>query len=426
MVAPERVDSMWSPSAAEGDPEELLAAALAAGRAAEALDELRPAFAGYAALRGALAQYRAAAERGGWPVVLPGATLGPGSAGTAVAALRARLRASGDLPDDDQATNSAFDADLADAVRRFQRRHGLPADGLVGAATLAALNTPVEARIRQIELNLERWRWLPVTSGGRYLLVNSAAATLTAMDSERPAREHRVIVGRPDRPTPIVSGAVTSIVLNPSWYVPRSIVRDEIAPVMAADTGYAERGGFRVYRDSGGELRRIAVPDVDWAAVEAGLLDYVVVQGPGPANPLGRLKLVFANRFQVYLHDTPNRGLFRSEDRALSHGCVRVEGIEDLAEWLLRGDPAWDHDSLARAVEAGGEVVVTLPQPTPVYVGYWTAWVDDDGSVHHSPDHYGWDDKLAAALSGAHAAFMPGSSSHKTCGAIVDRGSAPQ
>lgn len=420
LIAPQLVDTLWSPSAPEADPVELLAAALATGRAAEALDELRPTFAGHAALRSTLERYRATAARGGWPALPPGEAFVPGSSGASVSALRARLAASGDLPVGGRGPGDALDAGLATAVRRFQRRHGLVPDGRVDAATLAALNTPIQTRIREIELNLERWRWLPVASGGRYLLVNAAGATLTAVDRERAIREHRVIVGRTDWPTPIVSGAVTDVVLNPSWYVPRSIVRAEIAASMAADSGYAEREGFRVYRDSGGALRHVAPAGVDWTAVEAGRIDYVVVQGPGPTNPLGRLKLVFANPFQVYLHDTPSRGSFRREDRALSHGCVRVQAIEQLAEWLLQDAPAWSRDSLARALDSGRERTIALPRPTPVYVGYWTAWVDAEGSVHHRRDRYGWDAELSRALAGADAAFIPGSSSSQTCGAIVD------
>jgi murein L,D-transpeptidase YcbB/YkuD len=195
------------------------------------------------------------------------------------------------------------------------------------------------------------------------------------------------------------------VVLNPVWNVPRSIAVQEVVPLIRADTGYLRRAGMEVLLDSGDAARRVDAAGVDWAAVTDSTFPYRLVQAPGPTNPLGRLKLVFPNPFNVALHDTPAGQLFGASSRAMSHGCIRVDRVLDLALRLLQDDPAWSADAVARALEEPRERWIAVARPVPVYVGYWTAWVRGDGAVEFRDDAYGWDGKLAAALARVHPDF---------------------
>jgi murein L,D-transpeptidase YcbB/YkuD len=389
-----------------------LESALAAGRIRPALAGLAPTHAGYRALKTALAQYRALAAAGGWPAVPQGAPLRPGDHSARAAALRARLEATGDLPNAADPASPAtpanpaapanpgetaapatpaagrdlFDPPLQAALRRFQERHGLDADGALGKGTLAALNVTAEQRVRQIEINLDRWRWLPRDLGERYIMVNIAGFALDLIEDGRPALSMRVVAGKPTTRTPMFTGRMTNIVLNPYWNVPATLVKNEVLPHMARDPGYAEQEGFEVTRSGAGvEVR----------------------QKPGPKNALGKVKFLFPNRFDVYLHDTPSRSLFSRTVRSFSHGCIRVEKPVELAEYLLQDDPAWTPQKIAATLGKGRETWVTIPRPLPVHLVYWTAWVDDAGAVQFRDDLYGRDKPLLGVLGTEPAAQAP-------------------
>ena len=245
-----------------------------------------------------------------------------------------------------------------------------------------------DSAARRVAANLERWRWLPRDFGDRYVMVNTPAFELMVSEGGRHTLTSRVIVGRCDWPTPIVSGDITHVVLSPSWRVPASIAAQEILPLVRADTAYLERNGFAVYGPDGA---RVARPDTSqWAS-------YRLMQAPGPTNPLGRVKFFFANDYGVYLHDTPGAGLFETCPRAFSHGCVRVERAVELAALLLR-DGRWPRDSLVAAAAAGRERWLTLPGAVPVHLVYFTAWVDETGTLELYDDVYGWDALLLHAL----------------------------
>jgi murein L,D-transpeptidase YcbB/YkuD len=366
----------------EVDLSAALETALAAGRVRSAIAELAPAHAGYKALKAALEQMRALAARGGWPAVPDGPPLRPGDRGDRVTALRARLEASGELPPEAPAAATAaprdlFDAPLQAALAKFQDQHGLDADGRVGKGTLAALNAPVEQRIRQIEVNLDRWRWLPHDLGERYIMVNIAGFTFDLVEAGKPALSMRVVAGKPTNRTPMFTGRMTNIVLNPYWNVPASITKKEVIPHMARDPGYLAKEGMEVTRSGSGlEVR----------------------QKPGPKNALGRVKFLFPNRFDVYLHDTPSRSLFSRTVRSFSHGCIRVEKPVELAEYLLKDDPTWTPKRIAAVIARGKEAWVNIPKPLPVHLVYWTAWVDDAGTLQLRDDIYGRDKPLMDVL----------------------------
>jgi L,D-transpeptidase YcbB len=359
-----------------------LESALAAGRVRPVLAELAPAHAGYKALKAALAQTRGLAAHGGWPAVPDGPPLKPGDRGERVTALRARLEASGELtpetpPPATPAPRDNFDAPLQAALVKFQDLHGLDPDGHVGKGTLAALNVTVEQRIRQIEVNLDRWRWLPHDLGERYIMVNIAGFTFDLVEGGHPALSMRVVAGKVTNRTPMFTGRMTNIVLNPYWNVPASIARKEVIPHMERDPGYLEREGLEVTGSGSGlEVR----------------------QKPGPKNALGRVKFLFPNRFDVYLHDTPARSLFSRTVRSFSHGCIRVEKPIELAEYLLKDDPAWTPKRIAAVIARGKEAWVNIPHPLPVHLVYWTAWVDDAGTLQLRDDIYGRDKPLMDVL----------------------------
>ncbi len=348
----------------------------AAGSVRQAIADLAPPHEGYRALRQALAEYREIAARGGWPAVPAGPTLKPGEKNERVAALRTRLEASADLQPSTPPVpeKDLFDPTLEAAVKAFQEKHGLDMDGSVGPGTLEALNVTAVDRVRQIEINLDRWRWLPRDLGERYVIVNIAGFSLDVVEAGKPALSMRIVAGKPTSRTPMFSGTMTHIVLNPSWTVPPGILKNEVLPRAARDPGYLARQNMEMTPAGG------------------------VRQRPGPNNALGKVKFLFPNRFNVYLHDTPSRSLFSRAVRTFSHGCIRVEKPLDLAEYLLKDDPAWTREKIEKAAgKSGRESWVKIPNPLPVHLAYWTAWVDAAGVTQFRKDVYGRDTPLYTA-----------------------------
>lgn len=375
----------------------LLAAAIGRGHLAQTLARLPPARPDYRHLREALATHRAVAAAGGWPTVPAGKALRLGDRGPRVAALRRRLAAAGDLPAA-EAIGDTFDAPLTRGVRRFQERHGLDTDAVVGRRTVAELSVPALQRGRQIEANLERLRWLPPDLGPRHLLVNIADFRLTLADGEGPDMTMRVIAGRQSRRTPFFGGTITNIVVNPPWIVPEKLAREDKLPQILGDRDFFAREHFTVWARAGKTWRRIEPATVDWARLPANRFPYRLRQEPGPRNALGRLKFQIPNPYDIYLHDTPAHELFSLSERAFSSGCIRVERALDLAERLLVPDHSWSRERIEAAIATGRTTEVPLARPMPVYLLYATAWVDAGGTVQFREDIYGRDAVLLEAL----------------------------
>ncbi len=347
----------------------------------------------YLALQAALERYRLIRAAGGWSRVPRGPTLRPGMADARVPALRARLRATGEFTGEPSA-GEVFDAPLVEAVRRFQRSHGLAPDGLVGSGTLRALNRTVDERIDQLRLGLERARWILREVGDDYVLVNIAAARTYVYRGGELVWRTRSIVGQSYRQTPVFRDEIRFLELNPTWIVPETIFVEDKLPLIRADPTYLARGGYRVY-------------DRHWQALDPSVVDWwaldpppvTLVQAPGPRNALGRVKFMFPNRFAVYLHDTDERGLFDRAARNLSSGCVRIENPMVLVDLLMQGAPGWSHARLEAILASGRTTRLDLPKPMPVLLTYATAWVED-GVVQFRNDVYGRDGPLLQALDG--------------------------
>jgi murein L,D-transpeptidase YcbB/YkuD len=364
--------------------------------------DLRAALAGftprhemYARLRDALAQYRQLQANGGWPEVPPGPTLRVDMSDVRVPPLRRRLAITGDLDPDAPIESERFDQQLEEAVKAFQKRHGLSADGAVGKATLAQLNVPAKARVDQLLLSLERGRWLFDVADPDAVFVNVAGFQLFLLRNNRLLWRTRVMVGERYRQTPLFRGEMTYLELNPTWTVPYSIATTSLLPEIRKDPSYLRRKNILVLDRAG---KTVDPSGIDWQAISPRQFPYFLRQMPGPDNALGQVKFMFPNEHAVYLHDTPQRYLFSSEVRAFSAGCIRVEDPLDLADLLLQGDAKWDPARLRIALARGTPQVVPLKKPINVYIAYFTALVEADGLVHFWNDVYERDPEVRQNL----------------------------
>lgn len=387
-------DPNWKIRDKQADVVALLRTSLDQHRVGQSLRDLVPRHAQYAALRDALTKYREIAQRGGWDALPAALKLKPGQSNAAVPALAKRLAITGDYTGTVDERNQTYGIDLQEAVKRFQRRHGLEPDGAVGRAVVAALNVPVDDRISQIALNLERWRWLPRDLGERYVLVNIPEYRLEVWDAGRVPLSMRVVVGKKDTPTPIFADDMTYIVFAPYWNVPPDIVQKETLPSVMRDPAFLQRTNMEVV-DKHGKV--VDPSDVDLDDPGA----YRFRQRPGSSNSLGLVKFMFPNSYNVYLHDTPADSLFARATRSFSHGCVRLEEPVKLAEYVLADQPDWTSDRIEAAMHAPEEHAVKLRKALPVYLGYWTARVAADGILQFRDDLYGIDARQTAMLGQA-------------------------
>lgn len=396
---PQDIDSDWNFSRAlvTSDPAGWLAQAIRGDDVAAALDSLRPQTPVYGVLKAALADYRAIAARGDWPRLPAGPTLEPGMDAPAIAILRERLGAEGLYAPRPGIAAKHYDAELERAVRVFQRRHGLLADGLVGRRTRAALNVGVAARIAQLRVNLERIRWVFRDLEDRFVAVNIAAFHAAYLEHGRIAWSARAVVGRPYRQTPIFKATMTHIVFNPTWTVPPTILRQDVLPAMRRDPDYLQRKGLRVLDRDGHPVNPASI---DWQTVRAAGFPYLLRQQPGPDNALGRVKFMFPNPHLVYLHDTPGRDLFERAERTFSSGCIRIDRPLELAALLLAANPGWDAASMAAALADGRPRRVDLARPVTVMLLYLTAFADGDGTLQFRRDVYDRDGAVLRALDG--------------------------
>lgn len=391
-INPETIDPEWFSNRRDRDFAVLLGEALSADEAVAVLDTLHPAHPGYLRLVGELDRLRSIVAGGGWPRVPTTGKFEAGNRGPGVRAIRDRLRVTGELsaPVDGEGPES-FDETLRGAVMTFQARNGLDADGVAGRRTLAAMNVSAAERARQLRVNLERWRWLPQHLGERHVLVNIAGYYLDLVENDRSLLHMDVIVGRPARSTPVFSGSMTYMVFNPRWDVPHKLAVQDKLPDLQADPSALARGNFVVLPRGAAHAAPLDPAGIDWTRLSASNFPYRLRQLPGPNNALGRVKFMFPNRFNVYLHDTPARELFSHSQRAFSSGCIRLSRPLELARALLDLEPASAGVNIESLLDGGKETVVRLPRPVPVHLLHWTAWVAADGALHFREDLYGRD-----------------------------------
>lgn len=351
------------------NPVEILDSFMASGKE-PSLQE--PVNAQYKQLKGHLMRYYQLQRQGGFPPVeLTTRSIRKGDSLQAVTALKKRLHSTGDYALAD--TTALFTPELKLAVARFQSRYGLKEDGIVGGTTLKYLNEPVDIRIRQILVNMERMRWMPELPQGDFVLVNIPQFRLTVFEEGKPAFGMKIVVGTTQNRTVIFTGNMKYVVFAPYWNVPPGILKNEVLPAISKDPSYLERN------------------HMEWN-------NNTVRQKPGPWNALGQVKFLFPNSYNIYLHDTPAKTLFAENKRAFSHGCIRIEQPEKMARWALRHQKEWTPQRISNAMKRDRELFVTMKEPIPVFIGYFTAWVDSEGKLHFRDDLYGHDSKLAEKM----------------------------
>lgn len=338
------------------------------------------------AMQAAIARYEYIERRGGWKPIPKGSSLRVGSRSARVALLRQRLMATGDLRQRSGNSNS-FDAYVGQALKHFQKRHGLLTTGYVNDRSLKALNVPASSRLAQLRINLERVTQMAGSTGNTFIMVNIAAAELEAVENNSVRSRHRTVVGKIDRQSPLISSRVVQVNFYPYWHVPQSIVRKDLIPKLKKDPGYLARTNTRVLKTWGGE--EVDASTVDWNDPAAEELKFQ--QDPGPSNAMGFVRINFPNTHAVYMHDTPTKGLFSHEYRAYSSGCVRIQNVQNLVSWLLQRQKDWTPSRINETIRSGESIDVNLKKPVPVYWAYITAWAQPNGAVQFRRDLYSRD-----------------------------------
>jgi len=338
----------------------------------------------------AIAMYREISSWGGWERVPAGERLELGVRDARVAMVRKRLLSEGDLSFSG-GDPYLFDQTVQEGVQRYQARNGLEPDGIVGRRTIAAMNVPVQTRIRQLELNLRRLSEIIPTLERRYVFVNIAGQEVEAVNNGVVEFRERVIVGTQGRQTPEIASQINSITFNPYWYVPKSIAMADMLPKIRANPDFLTRQGIRVMQGWDTNIRELNPHQVDWSNPRINEA-YYLRQDPGPYNSLGTIKINFPNNQAIFLHDTPTKTLFGRQGRNFSSGCVRVRNVRGLVTWLMQGDDSeWDAGRVDRMVESRQYRNTYLARHVPVYLVYLTAWVSDDGVVNFRDDVYSRD-----------------------------------
>jgi murein L,D-transpeptidase YcbB/YkuD len=397
-VNPETYDPEWKIEHGETNVLEILKIAAATGRIRESLADLKPKHTRYIKLREARFKYQSIANNGGWPGIDSGPSMKEGDKDARIVQVRKRLEIEGypssSAPDDP----TIYDRGLRQTVVEFQRHYGLEPDGIIGPATINAMNVPARHRVRQISLAMERWRWLPRNLGPKYIRVNIANFKLAVIENEESVLDMRVIVGRTYRQTPVFGGKMTYLVLSPYWNVPHNIAVNDKLPYIKKDPEYLIKNNMKVFTGRGADAKQLDPKSIDWAEVTGRNFNYWLRQDPGPGNALGKVKFMFPNKYNVYLHDTPSQELFDRAVGAFSSGCIRLAKPMELAEYLLKGNGQWSRKTILETVEKREEKTVQLKETIPVYLIYSTVLVNEDGSLDFRDDIYGRDKKLDEAM----------------------------
>jgi murein L,D-transpeptidase YcbB/YkuD len=331
-------------------------------------------------------------KNGGWPIVPIKGVLKPGESHELVPLLRERLRITGDYGSCSSKEDNRYDSCLKDAIVHFQKRHGLEDEGIIGPKTIAALNVPIEQRIEQIRLNLDRIKWLNERDSKRHIIINIPAFTLFFDEDSALRLQMKVITGTRKNPTPVFSNIVRTIVLNPQWNVPKSIIQKEMIPKIFRDPNAMKKERIEIYTGWGQDAQKVSASSVNWGKYRySKTLPYRFAQTPGYHNALGKVKFLFPNQFSVYMHDTPTKNLFQQNVRAFSHGCIRLSKPIELLETFSTFNDNVDFEKAEERLKGTKKEFLNLTEKVPVDVVYLTAYVDYDGVLQFRNDIYGYD-----------------------------------
>lgn len=391
---PDEMDKHWHINNETLDVRGLLANVASKVSIAQILNELPPQHMAYQLLKKQLLRYREFEQQGGWQSFSPGSVLEPGVQHKQVEQLRRRLVKTGDLVDCVECNIDIFDHALEEAVKNYQLRHGLKVDGRVGPQTRQSLNITVAEKIRQIRINMERWRWMPRKLGQRYLLVNMTGFELYLMENDVTVLSMPVIIGKAYRATPSFSGRVSHMEYNPYWTVPENMAVRDFVPRLAKDSSYLQKKSIKLFRGWGANAREIDPQTVNWSKLNKDRFPYWLRQEPGDENSLGRVKFLFYNPYEIYLHGTPDKHLFDRLVRTFSSGCIRIKDPVRLAAYLLNDGSQQMEEEVLANIHLGTNQRVILPDPVPIFLVYWTAWVDEEGHMNFRRDIYGRDTNL--------------------------------
>lgn len=398
-VNPETLEPSWPGVCVDEKIVPALEKALAKNQVEETLRNLAPQHDFYASLKKALVSCHGLAKTLEWDPLPVGPAFKKGDRGKQVKSLRRRLADLGDLQQRRPKSKGLFDDDLEAALRSYQKRHGLEVSGTLDQSTVAALNVSLEERAGQIELNLERWRWMPRDLGRRFIYVNIANFGLEVFEGSQRVMSMKVVAGNEAWQTPDFSSRMTHLIINPYWTIPAPVLLKEIRNYILQDPNYLRYNKMVILHGWENEETEIDAATINWAKLTEKNLNFRIRQDPGPLNVLGRLKFVFPNIYEIFLHDTPYQEDFAKTTRAFSHGCVRAEKPVELAAYVLRGKPGWDVEKILAAIDSFCEQTVRLVDPLNVYFLYCTAWLDEHGTMQFRPDIYERDLKLAQALN---------------------------
>jgi len=357
----------------------------------ESLYSLLPRTENYIQLRNKLKEYKEIKENGGFIKFTSTRLIDKGMSGEDVLNLKRRLKQSKDFQG---AMDEDFSQLLEEAVKNFQMRHGLKADGIVGPETKESLNVSIDEKIKKITINMERLRWLPQTLGNPYIFVNIADYKLKVVENKEELFNIKVIVGKRQRSTPVFSDEISYIVLNPYWTVPKKIAVEDKLPLIKKDINYLSENNYKVLKVSNGNLVEVDYSKIDWQKLNRDNFNYFLRQDPGPNNALGQIKFMFPNKYSVYLHDTPSKELFLEEQRNFSSGCIRLQEPFKLAEYILKKNNKWDNGKINEILTTDKEEVIYLAKRIPIHIVYMTAWVNDNYQIQFRNDIYQRDQKL--------------------------------
>jgi murein L,D-transpeptidase YcbB/YkuD len=331
-----------------------------------------------------LKKYQEISDNGGWEIIKYGKSIYLGSTDWRIKKIKERLIISGDLADTETFLNDSFDIALENAIKKFQTNHTLKPDGIIGVKTLHELNISVDDRIKQIKINMERWKNSSIGLENIYIIINVAAGKLELINQNISLLNMKVIVGRFDRKTPIFNSSLTTIDFNPYWNIPPGIIEKDIIPKIRKNPSFIYENNMNVYYNS----KKINPEIIDWNIKASNKYSYKITQDPGPENPMGFVKFLFPNKYFVYLHDTPSKKLFDKSTITFSSGCIRLSGAIDLAKCILKIDRDWEPTIVDSLIKTGKNLKIDLITPVKIYISYFTTWVNTNGELQFAPDIY--------------------------------------